>query len=110
MASDPGCTPRKILKFYVQMPDFWCTFSWKIYSRESAKYHTFPIQAILCAPSTRNITKQDNWHRGQDHDRMIQDGRARKWDVPAKIGWVAMGCPNSITNCDAVGHPVFLTA
>jgi len=91
----------------VQMPDFWCTFSRKIYSCESAKYHVhFQSRLYYVHPARVTLKKQDNWHRGQDYDGM-QDGRPRKWDVPTKMGWVTMGCPNSITNCDAVGHPVF---
>jgi len=46
-------TPGKILKFLMQILAFWRTFSQKINSCESAKYHTFPFPAALRAPSTR---------------------------------------------------------
>ena len=46
-----GVTPAKILKFQTQIPAFWRTFSQTINSCKSAKYHTFPFQAVLHAPS-----------------------------------------------------------
>jgi len=36
----------------MQIPAFWRTFSQKINSCKSEKYHTFPFQATLRAPST----------------------------------------------------------
>ena len=38
----------------MQIPAFWSTFSHKINSRESAKYRTLQLQAVLHALSTRS--------------------------------------------------------
>jgi len=45
-------SPRIFFKFYMQIPAFWHTFSQKINSCESAKYHTFSFQVVLRAPIT----------------------------------------------------------
>ena len=64
-----GVTPGKVLNFRTQIPAFWRTFSRKINSCESAKYHTFQFQAALRAASTRgNTKKRDNWCPGHDYD------------------------------------------
>jgi len=48
----------------MQIPTFWRTFSQKIKSFESAKYHTytFPFQAVLRAHSTgTSRQKRGGW-------------------------------------------------
>jgi len=68
----------------MQIPAFWRTFSQKINCRKSAKYHTFPFQALLHAPRL----KMGQLAPSLDYDGMWDRG-ARKWDVLAKTGLAA---------------------